>query len=95
MRASDTKLSAALHEAGLTDLAKLAEQGHYNEFFGPLDTPELTLAAELAQIGSKQALAVRARLIEGEFDAGAEESEEWAQSPEGRDAFSRLVRKEE
>jgi hypothetical protein len=91
MRASDAKLAAALHEAGLVDMAKLAEQGHYNEFFGPLALPELMLAAELAQIGSKEALAVRACLIEGEFDAGAEESEEWARSPEGRDAFSQLA----
>lgn len=93
MRASDAKLAAALHAAGLADMAARAEQGHYNEFFGPLDTPELTLAAELAQIGTEAARAVRARLIDGEFDAGTEESEEWARSPEGQDAMGRLVRR--
>jgi hypothetical protein len=36
-------------------------------------------------------LAVRARLINGEFDAGKDESEEWAQSEEGQDAMRRLV----
>lgn len=67
--------------------------GHYNEFFGPLDTPELVLADELAQIGSAPALALRERVINGEFDAGIEESEEWATSPAGRDAFDQLLRK--
>ena len=93
MRASDAKLAAALLDAGLIDLAKRAETGEFNEFFGPHATPELILAAELAEIGSAQALAMRVRLIEGEFDAGKEESDEWAKSPEGRDAFSRLVKK--
>jgi hypothetical protein len=93
MRPSDRKLAAALHEAGLEEIAKRAEQGYYNEFFGPLATPELELAAELAKVGSAAALAVRARLIEGEFDAGIEESEEWGRSPEGQDAFGRLMRR--
>jgi hypothetical protein len=93
MRASDAKLSAALHEAGLEEMATLAERGHYNEFFGPLDTPELVLADELAQIGSAPALALRERVINGEFDAGIEESEEWATSPAGRDAFDQLLGK--
>ena len=53
--------------------------------------PEVKLAAELAKVGSVAALAVRARLIEGEFDAGEDESDEWARSPEGQDAFGRLV----
>lgn len=91
MRASDTKLTAALRAAGLTEMAERAAQGHYNEFFGPLATPELTLAAELAQVGTVAALAVRVRLIDGEFDAGIEESEEWGSSPAGQAAFGRLV----
>lgn len=90
MRPSDAKLAAALHEAGLDEMAKRAEQGIYNEFFGPLGTPELVLIDELAKVGSAPALALRLRVIMGEFDAGLEESEEWAASPDGQDAFSRL-----
>lgn len=91
MRPSDAKLTAALREAGLDELAQRAAQGYYNEFFGPLGTPELTLAAELAQAGTTQALALRQRLINGDFDAGKDESEEWAASPDGQDAMRRLI----
>lgn len=93
MRPSDAKLAAALLEAGLVDMADRAAQGHYNEFFGPLDTPELTLVDELAQTGSAAALALRQRVINGDFDAGVEESEEWARSPDGQDAMRRLMPK--
>lgn len=91
MRASDAKLAAALQEAGLDEMAGLARAGHYNEFFGPLGTPELALIAELAQAGTAPALALRQRIIHGEFDAGVEESEEWAASPDGQDAMRRLM----
>ena len=37
MRASDAKLSAALHEAGLEEMATLAERGHYNRFMKTMD----------------------------------------------------------
>jgi hypothetical protein len=94
MRASDAKLAAALHEAGLAEMAKRAEAGYYNEFFGPLDFPELTLADDLLKAGTTAALALRRRVIDGEFDAGTEESEEWAGSPQGQDAMRRLIRGE-
>jgi len=91
MRPSDAKLAAALHEAGIEDLAKLAEDGYYNEFFGPLDLPELALVHDLQKVGTKEALALRLRVINGDFDAGKEESEEWAKSADGQDAFRRLI----
>jgi hypothetical protein len=91
MRASDAKLAAALREAGLDELAKRAERGYYNDFFSPLDMPALVLAADLAKAGSKEALALRERHMAGEFDASKEESDEWAQGPEGQDAFRRLM----
>jgi hypothetical protein len=90
-RPSDAKLAAALREAGLEELAGRAEQGHYNEFFGPLGLPELHLAAELACIATPAAMAVRQRLINGEFDADSEESEEWAKSPQGQAAMRLLA----
>ena len=91
MRPSDAKLSLALHEAGLDEMAKRAEQGYYNEFFGSLDFPELTLVDDLTKAGTKEALALRQRVIDGDFDAGVEESEEWAMSEDGQDAIERLV----
>jgi hypothetical protein len=90
MRPSDAKLSAALREAGLTELAARAHAGEFNEFFGEYAAPLLLLADLLHKVGTPAALAVRARLINGEFDAG-DESEEWAQSEEGQDAMRRLV----
>lgn len=93
MRASDKKLAAALHEAELHEMAKRAESGEFNEFFGPYACGITRVAEELAAIGSMDALKLRARVIKGEFDAGAEESEEWAASAEGQDAFRQLVRR--
>lgn len=91
MRSSDAKLSAALREAGLTELAARAHAGEFNEFFGEYAAPELLLADLLHKVGTPAALAVRARLINGEFDAGVDESKEWGASAEGQDAMRRLV----
>lgn len=93
MRASDAKLSAALREAGLWDMATRAEQGEFNEFFGPHELPEIFLVNELAKIATPAAMAIRQRVINGEFDAGKEESDEWAASPEGQEAFGRLMKR--
>jgi hypothetical protein len=93
MRPSDAKLTAALSEAGLTELAERAGKGEFNEFFGLYAAPELHLAALLHEIHTPPALAVRARLINGEFDARLEESEEWARSEEGQDAMRQLLLK--
>lgn len=86
MRASDAKLAAALREAGLPEHAKKAEQGYFNEYFGPLDCPQLTLIHDLVLAGTKAAQALRERVMNGEFDATMEEADEWANSPEGREA---------
>src|SRR5262245_4703740 len=91
MRQSDAKLSAALREAGITGLAQEAERRDFNDFIGIYDLPAITLAELLRKIGTPAALAVRVRLIDGEFDASKEESDEWARSPEGQDAMRRLV----
>lgn len=87
MRASDAKLAAALREAGLPEHAKRAEEGWFNEYFGRFECPQLTLLHDLVIYG-KHDLAERVR--NGEFDAGPEEAEEWANSPEGR-AVSGMV----
>lgn len=88
MRPSDAKLAAALHEAGLKDLAALAEKGYYNEFFGELETPQLTLMQDLVAAGTKAALDIRQRVMNGDFDSGDDESDEWAASEAGQRAMS-------
>jgi len=57
----------------------------------PLDTPCLQLAADLALAGTPAAMALRVRHLNGEFDATAEESEDWANSADGQAAFGKLV----
>lgn len=92
MRPSDAKLSKALHKANLTDLANRAAAGEFNEFFGPHATPELLLSELLREAGTASALAVRKRLINGDFDAGSDESEEWARSADGQNAMAQLIK---
>ena len=84
-------LAAELRKAGLDDMANKAAAGWYHDYLSPLDTPCLQLAADLLSAGTDAAMAIRARHLNGEFDATHKESEEWANSPEGRDAFNRLV----
>lgn len=84
-------LAAELTKAGLPEMAARAAEGYYHDFLSPLATPCLQLAADLAAVGTPAAIELRRRHINGEFDASAEESEEWACGPEGQDAMRRLI----
>lgn len=77
MRPSDKKLHDALLAAKLPDLAAKAAAGYYNEFFGPLDTPIVQLVTDLQKAGAHT---LAKRVMNGEFDAGKDESDEWAKS---------------
>jgi len=94
MRASDVKLAAALYEAGLPQHAKKAEEGYFNEFFGPLDCALLTLMHELIVVGTPAARKLWECVVAGEFDAGKEESDEWMMSAQGQAALGVLFRGE-
>ncbi|MCP3471443.1 hypothetical protein NLM33_18880 [Bradyrhizobium sp. CCGUVB1N3] len=96
------KLAGALREVGLHEMAERAATGFYHDFLSPLDLPEMELEKDLrvaAQVALSfndqkraQAIeAVRKRHINGDFDASPEESEAWAESEEGRDAFRQLI----
>lgn len=87
------KLAAELEKAGLRDMALKARDGYYHDFLSPLATPCVQLAADLLQVGTPEALALRDRHLDGEFDATKEESDEWAASPEGKAAFDALIRR--
>lgn len=76
-------LAAELNKIGLGDMAIKAGQGYYHDFLSPLATPCLQLAADLAEVGTPAAMALRDRHLNGEFDASKEEGDEWFQR-EGR-----------
>lgn len=86
-------LARELRKADLPEMAVKAEAGWYHDFLSPLATPCLQLAADLQEAGTPAALALRARHLEGEFDATIEESDEWAESAEGQAAFASLRRR--
>jgi hypothetical protein len=85
-------LANELRKAGLPDMAGKAATGYYHDFLSPLAMPCIQLAEDLAKAGTPEALALRARHLNGEFDATKEESDDWAAGPEGQETFSRLVR---
>lgn len=84
-------LAAELRKAGLPMMATRAAEGWYHDFLSPLAAPCMQLASDLADVGTPEALALRARHLKGEFDASREESDRWAESAEGKEAFSVLV----
>jgi hypothetical protein len=92
------KLASALREVGLDGMADLAWTGYYHDFLSPLELPEMTLVNQLnieatkpANVKHRMAIAeLRNRVINGEFDASAAESEAWAASPEGQAAMEKL-----
>jgi hypothetical protein len=84
-------LAEELEKAGLPELAEKARRAEYHDFLSPHEFPSLVLDADLlmaARMGNKAAEELRARHHNGEFDASKEESDEWAASPEGQEAFA-------
>jgi hypothetical protein len=93
------KLAAELRKIGLNAMAKRAEEGYYHDFLSPLPMPELELINDLALACSDQRsrehkiaiLDLRERVMAGEFDASPDESDDWAKSAEGQEAFRLLL----
>ena len=90
-------LADALQEVGLDAMAAQARTGYYHDFLSPLALPEMALITALGTSATRypdraDAIeALRRRVIDGEFDASAEESDDWANSEEGRDTFNKLL----
>ena len=95
-------LAAVLRAVGLNDMADKAAKGYYHDYLSPLDFPELQLSQDLADAAgvarslnniklSDEIMKIRERHHHGEFDASMAESDDWAASPEGQDAFRRLL----
>lgn len=93
------QLAEALRAIGLTEMAERAATGYYHDFLSPLDLPEMALVTALGASATQhpdkaEAIeALRRRVINGEFDASQEESEEWASSADGQAAFRSLINK--
>lgn len=95
------KLAAALRELGLNDMAERAADGMYHDFLSPLAMPEMHLIRELTEAmhavkpDAGQPIAkLRKRVIDGDFEASQEESDDWANSEEGQEAARLLIKKE-
>jgi hypothetical protein len=96
------KLAVELDNLGLAQLAARARTDEFHDFKSPHDMPESYLInllfhsakAEPDPIISAMIHALRLRVINGDFDASLEESDEWAASEEGQDTFRRLIRGE-
>jgi hypothetical protein len=87
-------LAQELRLAGLEEMALQAEKGMYHDYLSPLTFPELQLDADLVEAhkaGNAAALDLRRRHHNGEFDATLEESDEWAESDDGKEAFNLLA----
>lgn len=87
-------LATELRKAGLDAMADKAAEGYYHDFLSPLVFPEMQLLEDL-DIGTPAAIALRERVVNGEFDASAEESAEWSQSPEAQQMFRMMFQREE
>jgi hypothetical protein len=93
------KLADALMSLGLMNMSLKARGGYYHDFLSPLATPELQLCEDLRMAArapgakAEDIMALRAQVINGDFDASSEESDDWAKSPEGQDAFRQLLRR--
>ena len=85
------RLADELMKLGLMDMSLKARGGYYDDFLSPEDDNIGLLCRDLAAVGTPEALALRARAIDGDFDGTAEESEAWAQSQEGIEALSELL----
>ena len=85
-------LAQELRKAGLNEMADKAATGYYHDFLSPLDAPCIQLANDLMEAKTPQARALLDRHMDGEFDASMEESEEWAESAEGLETLSGLLR---
>ncbi len=81
-------LAAVLEAEGLHELAERARRNEFHDFLSPHAFPEVMLVNELTMRGHES---LARRVQAGEFDSSKEESDAWADSPEGRALFRELM----
>lgn len=88
--ATKDRLADALARIGLREMSAKARTGYYDDWLSPLAMPTVELMRELALVGSDEALRLRARVWNGDFDGTKEEGDAWAASPEGQAVLRKL-----
>lgn len=96
-------LAQELEKIGLREMAEAAKKAYYHDYLSPLEMPSLQLLYDLAAAAmvaksvnntelADKILMLRSRHMQGEFDASSEESDDWAKSPAGQEAFNELLK---
>jgi hypothetical protein len=86
---SAEKLAQALHACGLFEMEARARKNEWTDYDGPHALPQIELVKELRRWHYRpEVRALIKRIIEGEFDASAEESDAWW-NREGREMVRR------
>lgn len=92
-------LALELDKLGLDQLAANARNDEYHDYLSPHAMPSLMLEADLriaredCEDTERAAAieAIRQRHLSGDFDASAEESDEWAASEDGQATFAEFL----
>ena len=83
------RLAKALAAAGAPfDMIQKAKDGYYDDYKSSIAMPEVQLLTDARALGLDT---IGQGVLNGEWDATKEESDEWAASPEGQAAFSELL----
>jgi hypothetical protein len=90
---TNDRLAIELSKLGLNEMAEKATTGWYHDYMSPLDAPCIQLVNDLSNVGTPEAMELRKRVINGDFDATKEEGDEWASSEEGQATFRSLLGK--
>jgi GrpB-like predicted nucleotidyltransferase (UPF0157 family) len=94
-------LAEVLFAAGFMELGSRALNDEFHDYLSPHAMPAAVLDSELVGIASNDRCSERERMAahhirmrhhDGEFDASVEESDAWAESPEGQAAFAELTK---
>jgi len=79
------------------DMIQRVRDGYYHDFLSPLEFPEIQLVKDLRELADRPATPRNSRpllralakdVINGQYDASKEESDEWARSPEGQETMA-------
>jgi hypothetical protein len=88
------RLAQALAAADApAQMIEQARAGYFDDYKSPLAMPLNQLVATCRNLAPSYPglTGIAERVIDGEFDSTKEESDEWARSPEGQEAFRQLV----
>lgn len=83
------RLARALAGEGAPEwMVNKARAGYYDDFKSPLATPEMQLYKDARDNGLDS---IAEGVLDGQWDATREESDAWAESPEGQAVIAELM----